>query len=502
MSGSLAFLNLGLEHKSCPFDVASRVRLARTNGEIAVTLAGNFRSALMDFYVHQVPNFRGKWRILSPFAKMVNGTSVRSGYGSFRLGMDVHDRTFQLGVTARYGTVVSNEVERLNPGDCFIDVGANCGVFALLAAERVGPEGLVVSFEPCFSTFAKLVRNIHINDAENILPFNMALSALTRPELLDNSAVGHSGRFAIAPDAIERGGERVMSLSIQDFPGLLKLIGDRRILVKIDVEGFEHSVLQGLEPILALPQTCGVVVEVDEKNLGRYGVDPQAIYALLYRHGFSWTNDVDAASHFDAVFHRESPLSRDQQVSSAFPLEAARRRTARQENGMRWVHLSQIAAAVLLVIGGWMIARTGFSASAPPAEYFVEEALQSHDIAQVRTRLRRSPPAVYDPQEVAAFTRIALPKLPAGWRVIDVQLFPSDSGASLQMTISNGKSASMSLFAVRDDKVAPSRPDVMSRNGTSVACWQEGDLAYALVSRNPPAEIDRLAEDIADNVTS
>ena len=169
---------------------------------------------------------------------------------------------------------------------------------------------------------------------------------------------------------------------------------------------------------------------------------------------------------------------------------------------MRWVHLSQIAAAVLLVIGGWMIARTGFSASAPPAEYFVEEALQSHDIAQVRTRLRRSPPAVYDPQEVAAFTRIALPKLPAGWRVIDVQLCLSDSGASLQMTISNGKSASMSLFAVRDDKVAPSRPDVMSRNGTSVACWQEGDLAYALVSRNPPAEIDRLAEDIADNVTS
>jgi len=55
---------------------------------------------------------------------------------------------------------------------------------------------------------------------------------------------------------------------------------------------------------------------------------------------------------------------------------------------------------------------------------------------------------------------------------------------------------------VRDDDVAPAKPAVLTRNGKTVAYWQEGHLAYALISkRKRPAELDRLAEDIADNVS-
>ena len=36
----------------------------------------------------------------------------------------------------------------LRAGDTFLDIGANIGVYSLLAASRVGPSGRVVAFEP------------------------------------------------------------------------------------------------------------------------------------------------------------------------------------------------------------------------------------------------------------------------------------------------------------------------------------------------------------------
>lgn len=363
---------------------------------------------------------------------------------------------------------------------------------------------MVVAFEPCFSTFAKLVRNIGLNAFDNVLPFNMALSALTRPELLDNSAAGHSGRFAIANDPVEAG-ERVMTLSISDFPGLLKLIGDRSITVKIDVEGFEYAVLQGLQPILALPQTRAAVVEVDDRNLARYGADAAAVFDLLERHGFVRANPGESGQHFDAVFHREAAT-----ITPPLPRVVPRRRRPartvpaypRRHSGV--AYLSRVAAAILVLAGGWFFVGKGAPVDRGQAEeYFIREALQSHHVAEMRAVLRRSPPAVFNVGEVGSFARIALPVLPAGWRITDVQLFPSDSGPSLQMTITNDISRPISLFAVRDDHVAPAKPAVLTRNGKTVAYWQEGDLAYALISKKKrPAELDRLAEDIADNVSS
>ena len=462
------------------------------------------RSWLLNLYVHQLPRFRGKWRLLSPFAAMLDGTPVRSSYGNVCLGFDVRDRTHLLGVTGKYGERVSNEVEGLQPGDCFIDVGANCGVFTLFAAERVGPDGLVVAFEPCFATFAKLVRNVGLNALDNVLPFNMALADLTQPGLLDNGATGHSGRFAIAKEPVEAG-ERVMTLSISDFPGLLKLIGDRSITVKIDVEGFEYAVLQGLQPILALSQTRGAVVEVDDRNLGRYGANADAVFSLLEHHGFVRANPGDTGQHFDAVFHRKSPaVPQPARSTVPRPHRSARAARALPRRNLAMASLSRIAAAMLVLAGGWFLVGKGLPVDRGQAEeYFIQEALQSHQVAEMRARLRRSPPAVFNPGEVGSSARIALPILPDGWRVTDVQLFPSDSGPSLQMTITNDVSRPISLFAVRDDHVAPVKPEVLTRNGKTVAYWQEGEQAYALISKKKrPAELDRLAEDIADNISS
>ncbi|GGE01786.1 hypothetical protein GCM10011529_05200 [Polymorphobacter glacialis] len=49
-------------------------------------------SFLLNGYLHRLPNFRGKWRLLRPLARFLDGTPVRSRYG-VTLSLAVNDRT-------------------------------------------------------------------------------------------------------------------------------------------------------------------------------------------------------------------------------------------------------------------------------------------------------------------------------------------------------------------------------------------------------------------------
>jgi len=73
--------------------------------------------------------------------------------------------------------------ERLRPGMVFYDLGANIGLFSLLAARLVGADGRVFSFEPDAEVAARLRRNIRQNGFSNI----SVLSSATVPSTTDRS---------------------------------------------------------------------------------------------------------------------------------------------------------------------------------------------------------------------------------------------------------------------------------------------------------------------------
>lgn len=64
----------------------------------------------------------------------------------------------------------------LKPGMTFIDAGANVGLYSVLAALRVGPDGKVWAFEPSAVTFDLLRRNLLLNQANNVAAERLALS--------------------------------------------------------------------------------------------------------------------------------------------------------------------------------------------------------------------------------------------------------------------------------------------------------------------------------------
>jgi FkbM family methyltransferase len=64
----------------------------------------------------------------------------------------------------------------LEPGDTFIDVGANIGLVSLHAARCVEPNGRVIAFEPQKPCYTRLVQTIRMNNITSIEAHNLGLA--------------------------------------------------------------------------------------------------------------------------------------------------------------------------------------------------------------------------------------------------------------------------------------------------------------------------------------
>lgn len=129
----------------------------------------------------------------------------------------------------------------LSLGDStFFDIGANIGVYTLIASEF--PDSFVVSFEPHPSTFALLKLNVELNARENVLCLNMALSSEESDVFLSDLSQPEMNRV-LKPGEAQGRAVLVRSRRFDEVCRELDLQPD---ILKIDVEGHEEEVLRGL----------------------------------------------------------------------------------------------------------------------------------------------------------------------------------------------------------------------------------------------------------------
>jgi FkbM family methyltransferase len=188
--------------------------------------------------------------------------------------------------------------ERLAPGDVFVDVGANMGYYALLAASRVGPGGGVVALEPAPATLAKLRANLALNPFARVRTVPAAAGARRGPVPFYRAPWNDAESSTVSAPRFEPDGE------VEAYP-LAELLtaGElaRTRVIKIDVEGGEWNVVEGLEPdIDRFPDGVEIVIEVHPDLLE--GRSAAALAARLAPHGFepSWLPvDFGAAAHVE-----------------------------------------------------------------------------------------------------------------------------------------------------------------------------------------------------------
>jgi anti-sigma factor RsiW len=175
--------------------------------------------------------------------------------------------------------------------------------------------------------------------------------------------------------------------------------------------------------------------------------------------------------------------------------EAARRLSQGLSTGRYVVAFQRVAAIAALVTVGWFgnsylgaFTATEVVASQPPPA-FVEEALRAHSTTLLRESMPSQQEVVsYDPADIRSATAIVLPDLPESWDVVDVQVFPSAFGPSVELVVTPEKGERLSLFAVRPGSFNVQHVLNAETQGLSAAYWQIGDVAYALVSESQAAK--------------
>ncbi|MGD0085397.1 MAG: FkbM family methyltransferase [Acidimicrobiales bacterium] len=176
----------------------------------------------------------------------------------------------------------------LAPGMVVIDIGANEGVYTVLAAKLVGPAGRVVAVEPSPRERARLQRNIELNrlgDVVTVRPEGLLAEAGTESlRLADRS---HTGQNTFGqPIYAQVHVTEEIEVPVTTLDALCtELALDRVDLVKVDVEGAELAVLTGGVTTLAKLRPL-VLLELQEASLRFQGASAAEVLALLAEHRY------------------------------------------------------------------------------------------------------------------------------------------------------------------------------------------------------------------------
>lgn len=191
----------------------------------------------------------------------------------------------------------------LHSGDCFYDVGAEIGLYTLLLAKVVGEKGKIIAFEPEDSSYERLRENLKLNGLRNVRLFHLALGSHSGEGKL------YIGRVGVAPGLINtsttRNRQIVQKVQIIEGDRFVEMSNlSQPRAVKIDVEGFEYNVIQGLKKTLS-DRTCQMVCcEIHPKMLPKE-FSSNDVIDLLRSYGFKRIETYPRGETFHAFCYKD-----------------------------------------------------------------------------------------------------------------------------------------------------------------------------------------------------
>lgn len=144
-------------------------------------------------------------------------------------------------------------LEYMRPGMVLYDVGAHFGYFSLLGSHLVGATGHVHSFEPITSTFKVLQSNVaqcHNVQANNLAVFSHRTTITMYDYGLAHSGFNsaYKGRMGeLLNRKLRPYGRQVQAISLDEY---MEQTGSRPDFVKLDAEGAENEIFQGMGKLL------------------------------------------------------------------------------------------------------------------------------------------------------------------------------------------------------------------------------------------------------------
>ncbi len=235
----------------------------------------------------------------------INGVRLKVDLRDAGVGMPLYvDRSYEAGESVFLKSA-------LNEGMCFVDVGANLGYFTTLASQAVGEGGTVVSIEPDLYNYKLLHDNVHANRLGNVSLHNLAVGSSPGTGMLSLSTCNLGDHRLYGSD----NSRQKVPVRIETIDSLLSSLGLRPNVIKMDVQGFEYYVAQGMRKTLEDDRLLVVMTEFWPHGIRESGASPQEFFELMKLSGFKasallpdgMTQDITFEGAVEKLSARKSP---------------------------------------------------------------------------------------------------------------------------------------------------------------------------------------------------
>jgi FkbM family methyltransferase len=241
-----------------------------------------FAAGFVQSAIRNLPYKKG--RIVDLLGELTGG-KTRAIVNSARMRLDLREaiqRSMFLGTYEPEQTSWFRSC--LRPGDIAVDVGASFGYYTTLSSLLVGSTGRVFAFEPSPIASVVIENAIAESGIANVVLTRAALGrqASKVSLFLPNTPELHSP--SILPSDADFVPVDVPVIRLDQFSPLANHHKIR--LVKMDVEGYEPDVLEGMTGLLEAGRVENIMCEFNSGWLRRNSTTPASLLDKIQKHGF------------------------------------------------------------------------------------------------------------------------------------------------------------------------------------------------------------------------
>lgn len=198
--------------------------------------------------------------------------------------MFLNEGLFGLSIGNPFEPLVTEIVKKhIKRGNNVLDIGAHVGYYTLLFAKLVGKEGKVFAFEPNPNNFVLLKKNLEMNNYQNVVSEQLAISDRSGKTKLYMSLNPADARIYQSDKCLDYVEVTTTRLD-EHFLGF-----DGQIdFIKMDVQGAEGAVIQGMPFLLKKNKDIQILTEFSPSLLSRSDIEPIEFLKELVNYGFSF----------------------------------------------------------------------------------------------------------------------------------------------------------------------------------------------------------------------
>jgi FkbM family methyltransferase len=252
------------------------MRLSRSFSKVAQIIYAKFSPLLKMFGLFH-PMRRLYERVLNLITSETSTVRISGIESEFHTEMKRETTLFHNGLLSEE-EIITDFVSTIRPDDTVFDIGAHLGIYSVFAANKE-PSITLHSFEPLPRNATRLQQNLRLNNV-NAKVHRIALSDTNGSQTLNawDDAVGHSMASLVESheNSVEvetRRGDTMVA-DFEEVPNVLK----------VDVEGAERYVIEGLSETLRESNCRAIYCEIHEGRIPNE--DSMEIITQLQNAGF------------------------------------------------------------------------------------------------------------------------------------------------------------------------------------------------------------------------